>query len=70
MNRTHHPWDRHSQARWIKSSYSGNNGTCVEVANVTDGVAVRDSKDTDKPHFAVPKSSWRSFAHWAAIKHC
>jgi hypothetical protein len=31
---------------WRKSTFSGNNGNCVEVAALPDGrVAVRDSKD-------------------------
>ena len=33
-------------ARWRKSSHSGQEGNCVEVAFLGDGrVAVRDSKD-------------------------
>jgi len=33
---------------WRRSTFSGNNGACVEVAALPDGrVAVRDSKD---PH--------------------
>ncbi|MFD4785791.1 DUF397 domain-containing protein [Streptomyces sp. NPDC058459] len=33
---------------WVKSSYSGNNGNCVEVAVLPAGArALRDSK---KPH--------------------
>jgi hypothetical protein len=36
--------------KWRKSSYSGNNGACVEVAPLNDGrVAVRDSKDPQGP---------------------
>jgi Domain of unknown function (DUF397) len=41
--------DSLTDARWIKSSYSGTNGgACVEVARSLPGVvAVRDSKDRD-----------------------
>jgi hypothetical protein len=32
-------------AAWAKSSFSGNNGTCVEAAALDDGrIAVRNSK--------------------------
>lgn len=35
-------------ARWVKSSYSVNDGNCVELAGLADGrVGVRDSKDPD-----------------------
>lgn len=35
-----------SRAQWRKSSYSGNNGNCVEVAtNLPHLVAIRDSKN-------------------------
>lgn len=35
---------------WVKSSYSGNNGNCVEVAVLPGGGrAVRDSKDPQGP---------------------
>lgn len=29
---------------WLRSSYSGYNGNCVEVADLGHGIAVRDSK--------------------------
>jgi hypothetical protein len=36
---------------WRTSSFSGNNGTCVEVATLPDGhIAVRNS---NRPHDAV-----------------
>ena len=39
-----------SCAQWHKSSYSGQNGNCVEVARNLPGlVAVRDSKAPDAP---------------------
>lgn len=34
-----------TRAQWRKSSYSGNTGNCVEVAQFAGSVAVRDSED-------------------------
>ncbi|TDC10968.1 DUF397 domain-containing protein [Streptomyces sp. 8K308] len=51
-----------SEAAWFKSSYSDENGgTCVEVAELSNRVGVRDSKDTDIAPFTVPKAAWASF---------
>ncbi len=37
-----------STALWVTSSFSGNNGTCVEAAVLDDGrIAVRNSNDPD-----------------------
>ena len=49
--------------RWRKSSYSGNGGgNCVEVAsNLTDIVAVRDSKNPDGPMLACTREAWSDF---------
>jgi hypothetical protein len=45
-----------------KSSYSGQQGNCVEVAGTTTGGrAVRDSKREDGPLLAVSRESWRAF---------
>ncbi|MDF9813734.1 DUF397 domain-containing protein [Streptomyces sp. SPB162] len=47
---------------WKKSSYSGNNGNCVEVcAPTADRVAVRDSKDPYGPALAFDPEVWSAF---------
>nr|WP_189950139.1 DUF397 domain-containing protein [Streptomyces alanosinicus] len=45
-----------------KSSYSGQHGDCVEVADATDnGRAVRDSKQQNGPLLTVSRDSWQAF---------
>lgn len=54
-------------ADWRKSSYSGSSGgDCVEVAELTARVAVRDSKNPDGPHLAVPAAAFAAFVSAAA----
>ena len=66
-----------SQAAWRTSSYSGQNGSCVEVAvlpawrtssacvevatNLPGHVAVRDSKDRGGEVLAFDAVAWREF---------
>ena len=50
-----------AHVRWIKSSYSADNGNCVEVAVVPDTVKVRDSKNADGPVLAFPAERWAAF---------
>jgi Domain of unknown function (DUF397) len=46
---------------WFKSSYSSANGQCVEVADLPDGVAVRDSKDQSGPTLRFSPDEWSAF---------
>ncbi|MFE4370430.1 DUF397 domain-containing protein [Streptomyces sp. NPDC056835] len=47
---------------WIKSSYSGGSGTeCVEVAELVDGSAVRDSKDPGGGRIVFRGVAWGRF---------
>lgn len=47
---------------WRKSSYSGGDNECIEVAAVVSGVvAVRDSKDSAGPMLAFAPQAWRAF---------
>lgn len=47
---------------WFKSSYSGVQGDCVEVAWLGSGrVGVRDSKNPTGPALIFPPKDWDAF---------
>jgi hypothetical protein len=50
-----------SRARWKKSSRSSANGQCVEMADLGDAVAVRDSKDPHGPALIFTPREWAAF---------
>jgi hypothetical protein len=50
-----------SRTRWRKSTHSGGNGDCVEIASLGDAMAVRDSKHPTGPSLFVSRDIWRGF---------
>ncbi|MBN6057302.1 DUF397 domain-containing protein [Nonomuraea sp. RK-328] len=49
-------------AEWHKSSASGDNGQCVEVATNLPGIiAVRDSKNPQGPVLTFTPGEWMAF---------
>jgi hypothetical protein len=51
-----------SGATWRKSTYSnGSGGNCVEVADLPNGRAVRDSKHPEGPILVFAREGWQAF---------
>lgn len=50
-----------THAAWRTSSYSGGNGSCVEVADLGTRIAVRDSKDKGGPALIFSREAWAAF---------
>jgi hypothetical protein len=52
----------HGVGHWFKSSYSGGSGTeCVEVADLSATVGVRDSARPQGPQISVGHMAWAGF---------
>lgn len=46
---------------WRTSTRSGANGNCVEVAQLANAVALRDSKDSSGPALVFLPQEWATF---------
>ncbi|MFJ7205663.1 DUF397 domain-containing protein [Streptomyces sp. NPDC098789] len=49
------------QPNWHKSTFSGQNDNCVEVAGTASVVLVRDTKDHSKGLLATSPAAWSAF---------
>jgi hypothetical protein len=49
------------QVKWRKSTKSGSNGQCVEVARVDGTIWVRDSKDPNGSVLKFTEAEWDAF---------
>nr|WP_192756267.1 DUF397 domain-containing protein [Actinopolymorpha pittospori] len=46
---------------WRKASCSGSGANCVEIGASSTHVGVRDTKDREAGHIAVPFAQWSAF---------
>ena len=53
-------------AEWFTSSFTGHEPSCVEVAWVDGGAAVRDSKDPNGPALLFNDAEWDAFRNGVA----
>ncbi|GAA3749435.1 hypothetical protein HDA32_001133 [Spinactinospora alkalitolerans] len=49
------------QRVWRKSSYSGGRENCIEVADLPDASAIRDSKRPDAAVLVFSTAEWSAF---------
>lgn len=50
-----------TRAVWRKSTYTGNTGNCVEVADLDSSVGVRDSKNPTGPALVFDREAFAAF---------
>ena len=49
-----------TKLEWRTSSYTAGNGACVEVAESTTEIHVRDTKDREGGQLTFAHSAWRA----------
>lgn len=47
-----------SAARWLKSTHSGEAGSCVEIAHLSDATTIRDSKNPEGGAVVLDARAW------------
>lgn len=52
-----------NRSEWFKSSYSAENGGCVEARFRDGGVGCRDSKDPAGPALRFEPEHWQTFVN-------
>lgn len=52
-----------NQPKWRKSTYSGPQDNCVEVADLDPHVGIRDSKNPSGGHLSVTPAVWATFVN-------
>lgn len=50
-----------AHAVWVKSAKSANNGGCVEVADLGDHIALRNSREPEGPVLVFTTFEWDCF---------
>ncbi|NUU24595.1 MAG: DUF397 domain-containing protein [Streptomycetaceae bacterium] len=50
-----------TDAAWIRSTFSHQNGACVELAEIPGGIAMRDSKDVGRPALRYTREELAAF---------
>ncbi|MPY51475.1 DUF397 domain-containing protein [Streptomyces acidicola] len=56
------------RTEWFRSSYSGQNGECVEARLTEREINVRDSKAISSPSLVFAPTSWNAFLHALSAK--
>ncbi|HEV2783374.1 MAG TPA: DUF397 domain-containing protein [Actinophytocola sp.] len=50
-----------TKPEWRRSSFSGPDANCVEIAYAAEVAAIRDSKNADGPYLVVPTAAYHRF---------
>ncbi|MFC5182891.1 DUF397 domain-containing protein [Actinomadura harenae] len=59
------PQSSFPHANWRTSSYTGEQGACVELASLASTVAVRDTKNRPGPMIQVERAAFAAFVREA-----
>jgi hypothetical protein len=55
------PHSEQTAITWRKSTASGHNGNCVEIAAVGDSILIRNSRNPLGSFLSFTRQEWRSF---------